>query len=70
MNFQDPDSPAALRYRDDHLSERNIIAAPELLYYEVANVLTVKAHLPLTSANSALADLIEIQIESYSLGVE
>ena len=45
-------------------------SAPELLYYELANVLATKVAIPVKNASSVLAEIFNLEIETFTLGVE
>lgn len=53
---------------DDHVSGREPLVAPELLHYEVLNVLVRGAQLPAADAREAYDRLLALEIETYSLG--
>lgn len=52
----------------DHVSGRTPAVAPELLMYEVANVLACGAGLPGEGARQGLANLAALEIDTLSLG--
>lgn len=66
----DQRTPAGRSLLDGHLSGRDRLVAPELLHYEVANVLVTGAHLPARLAREAYAHFVGLEIETYSLGTE
>jgi Predicted nucleic acid-binding protein, contains PIN domain len=68
--LKEQDSPKALRFLEAHTSGHEQIAVPELLYYEVANALVTKTKLPEEAVTIALQNLLELDLASYSLGVE
>ena len=53
---------------DDHVAGREPLVAPELLHYEVANVLVRGAQLPAADALEAYERFAALEIETYSLG--
>ncbi|MBI4543001.1 MAG: type II toxin-antitoxin system VapC family toxin [Gemmatimonadetes bacterium] len=53
---------------EGHVTGRDPLAAPELLHYEVANVLVTGARLPSDLARQAYANFTALEIETYSLG--
>lgn len=56
------------RLLDAHVTGREPLVAPELLHYEVANVLVRGAELPLADALEAYDRFAALEIETYSLG--
>lgn len=63
-------SRSALIYRDQHFAGINRIAVPELLFYEIANVLATKTALSKEEAVEEFALIVESELESYSLGTK
>lgn len=61
-------SQAALIYRDRHFAGINRIAVPELLFYEIANVLATKTPLSQEEAAEDFSLILESELDSYSLG--
>jgi predicted nucleic acid-binding protein len=57
------------RLLEDHLTGRDPLVAPELLNYEVANVLVTGARLSRDLAADAFALYAGLEIETYSLGI-
>ena len=70
MIFEEQDTNIALQLRENHITGKEKMAAPELLYYELANVLATKTPLSVKSSSSALAEIFNLEIETYTLGVE
>ncbi len=68
--LKEQDSPKALKFLEAHTSGDEQIAVPELLYYEVANALVTKTALSEKDITAALRNLLELDLVSYSLGVE
>jgi predicted nucleic acid-binding protein len=53
---------------DDHIAGRKPLVAPELLHYEVANVLVRGARLTPADALEGYEHFAALEIETYSLG--
>lgn len=68
--FKEKDTPLALQLRENHITGEEKIAAPELLYYELANVLATKVPISVKNASSALAEIFNLEIETFTLGIE
>jgi predicted nucleic acid-binding protein len=68
--LKEQDSPKALKFLEAHTSREEQIAVPELLYYEVANALVTKTALSEENVITALQNLLELELASYSLGIE
>ena len=68
--LEEQDTPLVLQLRENHITREEKIAAPELLYYELANVLATKVPIPVRNASSALAEIFNLEIETFTLGVE
>jgi len=65
----EPDAPGA-KLLEAHVAGDDPLVAPELLHYEVANVLVRGARLPAAAALEAYQRFVALEIESYSLGHE
>lgn len=63
-------SRSALIYRDQHFEGTNRITVPELLFYEIANVLAVKTALSEGEALEEFNLILESELEGYSLGAK
>lgn len=70
MIFEEHDTPLALQLREGHIKGEEIIAAPELLYYELANVLATKVPISVKNASSVLAEMFNLEFETFTLGAE
>jgi predicted nucleic acid-binding protein len=66
--LRDPVPEAFRQILDDHISGHDPAVAPELLWYEVANVLARGADLPRTAATEGFARFQALELEAYSLG--
>jgi predicted nucleic acid-binding protein len=66
--LRDPVPEAFQQILDDHISGRDQAIAPELLWYEVANVLARGADLPPNAATEGFARFQALELETYSLG--
>jgi predicted nucleic acid-binding protein len=53
-----------------HLLGRVKIAAPELIYYEIANALIMRSKLPLKNALQGFQRIFNLEIETFTLGLE
>jgi predicted nucleic acid-binding protein len=58
----------AVRYRDRHISGEEVIAVPELFFYEIGNVLATKTSLGNETASEAFSLLWNFDLEVFSLG--
>ncbi len=63
-------SHSALIYRDQHFAGINRIVVPELLFYEIANVLATKTPLSQEEAIEEFSLIVESELEGYSLGTK
>jgi len=70
MIFEEQVTYLALQLRENHVTGKEKIAAPELIFYEIANVLAIKTPLSVKSASSALNEIFNLEIETFTLGVE
>lgn len=68
--FEERDTPLALQLREKHITGEEKIATPELLYYELANVLATKVLLSVKDASAALAEIFSLEFETFTLGEE
>jgi len=68
--IEEQDTPLALRLREKHITGEEKIAAPELLYYELADVLATKVPVSTKNASSALAEIFNLEFETFTLGAE
>lgn len=55
---------------EDHLSGRQVLVAPELLRYEVGNVLVNKSSLSFDDAADLFDHFLELEVQTYTLGAE
>ncbi len=69
--FQNEDDcDRALRYRDMHVAGEQPIAVPDLLFYEVGNVLTTRTRLDTAAVSEAFFLLWNFDLEVCDLGYE
>lgn len=69
--FDDEDGgKRAARFKDDHAAGQEIIAVPDLLFYEIGNVLTTKTRLSEEAVTEAFALLWDFQLERFDFGLE
>lgn len=61
-------SDAARAYRNDHVVGTAPVAVPELLFYEIANVLALKSRLSPDETRLAFGAIADMELESYHLG--
>lgn len=55
---------------EEHLDGREPLVAPELLNYEVGNVLVTKVRLSSQDASDLFGYFLDLRIETYSLGAD
>ena len=53
-----------------HLDGSDPLVAPELLYYEIGNVLVTKTKLTAQETSDLFGYFVDLQIEAYSLGAD
>ncbi len=58
------------RLKESHVVGNEIIAVPDLLFYEVANVLVTKTRLSEAAVNEAFSLLWDFQLERFDFGLE
>jgi predicted nucleic acid-binding protein len=63
-------TPAALRLRDEHIEGTTVLSAPDLLLYELANVLRHRPGFNEEKVTQALGDVIDLQIDMITPGRE
>ncbi|MDA8098988.1 MAG: type II toxin-antitoxin system VapC family toxin [Nitrospiraceae bacterium] len=69
--FDDEDgSERAARWKDAHVAGHEIAAVPDLLFYEIGNVLATKTKLSEAAIAEAFSLLWEFSLERFDLGVE
>jgi predicted nucleic acid-binding protein len=66
--LRDPVPHGSRKILDDHITGHDPAVAPELLWYEVANVLARGADLPAAAATEGFARFQALELETYSLG--
>jgi predicted nucleic acid-binding protein len=67
--FDDEDGgDRAARLRDGHIAGQEIIAVPDLLFYEIGNVLTTKTRLSDAAIAEAFSLLWDFSLERFDLG--
>jgi predicted nucleic acid-binding protein len=67
---EEADGDHANRLKEGHVAGNEIIAVPDLLFYEVANVLATKTRLSEAAVNEAFSLLWDFQLERFDLGLE
>ena len=68
---KDEDSlPQALTIRNRHVSGDIQILVPDLFFYEVANALVYKKHIPIGEIQSALRSLFSIELYAVAMNAE
>jgi predicted nucleic acid-binding protein len=60
----------AARLKDDHVAGHEIVAVPDLLFYEIGNVLTTKTRLSEAAIAEAFSLLWDFSLERFDLGLE
>jgi len=60
----------AVRLRDEHIAGKEIIAVPDLLFYEIGNVLATKTRLSEAAVAEAFALLWDFSLERFDLGLD
>ena len=69
--FEDEEGGDKARYyRDRHISGAEVVAIPDLFFYEVANVLATKTRLTKEGAAEAFSLFWNFDFEVFSLGLE
>src|SRR5512134_3372183 len=69
--FDDEDgADSAVRLRDDHVSGHELVAVPDLLFYEIGNVLATKTRLSEAAIHEAFSLLWDFSLERFDLGLE
>ena len=58
----------ALRWKNDHASRHETVAVPDLLFYEVANVLATKSRLGKEASAEAFSVLWDFNLECFDFG--
>ena len=69
--FADEDGgERAAHYKEAHVSGHEIIAVPDLLFYEIGNVLATKTRLSEVAIAEAFSLLWEFSLERFDLGLD
>ncbi|MBI2266226.1 MAG: type II toxin-antitoxin system VapC family toxin [Armatimonadetes bacterium] len=69
--FRDEDGEEKAKlYRESHVSGKEIIAVPDLLFFEIANVLATKTRLSQKDATEAFSLLWHFDFELFNFGLE
>ncbi len=66
----EPGGASAARLKDAHVDGNQIVAVPDLLFYEVGNVLATKTRLSEEAIAEALSLLWNFSLERFDLGLE
>ena len=56
--------------KSDHIAGTEVVAVPDLLFYEIANVLATKTRLSEKDCKEALSLLWHFDVERFELGLE
>jgi predicted nucleic acid-binding protein len=69
--FDDEDGgERASRLKDAHVAGQTIVAVPDLLFYEIGNVLATKTRLSEAAIAEAFSFLWDFSLERFDLGLE
>lgn len=69
--FVDEDGGERARYyKERHISEEEIIAVPELFFYEIANVLATNTRLSVEDVTGAFSLIWNFDLEVFNFGLE
>lgn len=69
--FVDEDGGESARYyKERHISEEEIIAVPELFFYEIANVLATNTKLSVEDITEAFSLIWNFGLEVFNFGLE
>lgn len=69
--FTDEDGGERARYfKERHISGEEIIAVPELFFYEIANVLATNTKLSVENTNEAFSLVWDFGLEVFNFGLE
>jgi predicted nucleic acid-binding protein len=69
--FDDEDgSERAARLKDAHVDGHEIVAVPDLLFYEIGNALATKTRLTEVAIEEAFSLLWEFSLERFDLGLD
>jgi predicted nucleic acid-binding protein len=60
----------AARLKDAHVSGHEIVSVPDLLFYEIGNVLATRTRLPDAAITEAFTLLWEFSLERFDLGLD
>jgi predicted nucleic acid-binding protein len=60
----------ALSIRNSHLAEITLIIVPDLFYYEVANAVSQKKHIPTAVVQSVVAAMFSLCLQTMPLDAE
>ena len=60
----------AARLKDSHVAGHEIVAVPDLLFYEIGNVLATKTRLSEAAIAEAFSLLWDFSLERFDLGLE
>ena len=58
----------ALSFLDKHINDQEQVAIPELLYYEVGNILAVKTELSEEAIIEVMRYLFDLELSAFTLG--
>lgn len=58
----------ALSFLDKHINDQEQVAIPELLYYEVGNILAVKTKLSEEAIIEVMRYLFDLELSAFTLG--
>lgn len=71
--FSDRDEQSlaqALSIRDGHVTADLHIVVPDLFFYEVANALAHKSHIPIKALESVIEDMFNLELEAAPVDAE
>ena len=60
----------AARFKEEHVTGHEVIAVPDLLFYEIGNVLSTKTRLSEAAIAEAFSLLWDFSLERFDLGLD
>jgi predicted nucleic acid-binding protein len=66
----EPDRVKSLQYKEAHVKGVEIVAVPDLLFYEIANVLTTKTTIETREISEVFSLIWQLELEVFSFALE
>ena len=68
--FEEELTSLSLKYKDNHINGKNLVVVPDLLFFEIGNVLLYKKNINNVHLKELMKNLINLELKTVIFGVE